>query len=77
VLLALAVGGVIPVGGLAIVFFPMFSSRRQELNRLTVIAGLTVITLMSLTACTLSNQTEQSTPNQAAASPSPSLTPTC
>jgi hypothetical protein len=77
VMLALVVLGAIPVGGLALLFSPTFPRRLRELSGVAAILGLTVITMISVNACTLRNQTAQTTPSQAAASPSPSPTPTC
>lgn len=77
-LLAVAAAGLLPIGGIAMVFSPGLWSRSRRWGKLAAILGLTVLMLTSATACTPPNQQAgQETPSQAEPSPSPSPTPTC
>jgi hypothetical protein len=75
-LLAVAAVGLLPIGGIAMVFSPGLWSRSRRWGKLAAVLGLTAVMLMSATACTPPNQQAgQETPSQAETSPSPSATP--
>jgi hypothetical protein len=79
-LLAVAAVGLLPIGGIAMVFSPGLWSRSRRWGKLAAVLGLTVMTVVSATACTPPNQLAGSSPESSpsqSASPSPSPTPSC
>jgi hypothetical protein len=79
-LLALAGVGLLPIGGIAMVFSPGLWTRRRYWGKLAAILGLTAVMLMSATACAPPNQQAGSSPESSptqSVSPTPSPTPSC
>jgi hypothetical protein len=79
-LLGVAAVGLLPIGGIAMVFSPGLWSRSRRWGKLAAVLGLTVMTVVSATACTppkqLAGSSPESSPSQSAF-PSPSPTPSC
>jgi hypothetical protein len=77
-LLAVAGVGLLPIGGIAMIFSPGLWARRRDWAKLAAILGLTTVMLLSATACTPPNQLAGNSPETSptqSASPSPSPTP--
>ena len=79
VVLALAIFGALPIGGIAMVMSPSLSSRRRGWSRWLALIGLSAL-LLSVTDCApVGNQVANASPEQSqqGPSPSPSPSPTC
>jgi hypothetical protein len=79
-LLAVAAVSLLPIGGIAMFFSAGLWSRSRRWGKLAAVLGLTVMTVVSATACTQPNQLAGSSPESSpsqSASPSPLPTPSC
>jgi len=69
--------GVLPIGGVAMVFSPGLWRRRSRMSWLAALIGLSIVMLAAPGCTAISNQVGNASPEQSQTVQSPSPTPTC